>query len=181
MVASLKFTLTKTRKRWEAANLSAGELNDIFRASLRATAEQWINTMLPQHFGNEAMNRYGYKFRSKRHLARKAWLRPDLSPPAPLEYTGELKSYVMGNATSGQMLNRTKTISTGPSQKNPNGKLRMTIPVQVPHPLNPKNAGELSRVIRSERRELDRLFYDTVSRKLSQSPKVIEHEKIKAA
>ena len=72
MVASLKFTLTKTRKRWKAANLSAGELNDILRASLRATAEHWINTMLPQHLANEAMHRYVYKLRSNRPLAGNA-------------------------------------------------------------------------------------------------------------
>lgn len=180
MAGVLKYTIKRIRKRWEDDNLSTREINTIFSDALVIVSKHWVDKMLPLHFGNAAMNRYGYKFRSRRHLARKAVIRPDLVPPAPLEYTGELKSYVMGNARSGQIINSTRTVPKRGSQKTA-GVIRAIIPVQIPHPLNPKNKGELTRIIRSERRELDRMFFAAVNQLLDQSPKVIQHETIKAA
>lgn len=181
MAIRMDYVIKRARKRWLAAAGSNAELNKIFRESLMATASFWIDNYLPLHFGNQAMSRYGYARRSQRFLRRKAIVRPDLVPPSPMEYTGELKEYLLGKARSGAMLNASKAISTGVSKKNPNGKLRVTIPIRIPHPINPKNKGELSRVTRQERRAMNQVFIAELERRLDQSPTIIEYERINAA
>lgn len=51
--------------------LKARQLGEASRASNRAMAEVWVQTMLPDHFSPSAHYKYGYAPRSKRYMDRK--------------------------------------------------------------------------------------------------------------
>lgn len=155
------------RKHWMG---SRREFNEIVRESLLEAADYWIKNYMNLHFGPGATSRYHYNFRSKVWLEYKARFYPTLVLPAPFEFTGELMSFVMDNARSGRMLDASKAISTFPSKQNPSGKQRVKIPIRIPHPIHPRYAGELSRLLPSEARQMRRVMFDALHRRLKASP-----------
>jgi hypothetical protein len=162
-VISYTVRVERIRKEWADSKRGKAALNRIFREALTDVAAFWIEHILPTHFGNQATALYGYRFRSDRYLKRKRRLRPDLIPPAPFELSGQLKDYVMTNAQSGRMLANSKPVATS-------SKIRVTIPVRIPHPIHPKNRGELSRLNRSDRRQMRRYFMMRLKARIAEAP-----------
>jgi len=64
-------------------------------ATLREAGGRWHSTTLPRHFQPEAVGRYGYEPRSRRHMIRKA---QQFHHQRPLVFTGELERAVTGQA-----------------------------------------------------------------------------------
>ena len=175
MVVAFKVKMISYRRSWMGKR---GEFNELVRSSLRDVAALWIAQFLPRHFTNQAISLYRYAFRKPRYVERKRRLRPELIPPAPFQFRGTLMDYVMANAQSGQMLSASKAVATWSTSKNPSGKSQIKIPVRIPHPIHPKNRGELTRLAPSEIREMRRTFFDSLGSRLKASNKVREEAKI---
>lgn len=128
------------------------EFNSLVREALTEAAKWWIEHFLPLHFEPSAVRRYGYAARKAEHNAIKRRARmvkkpgtaqtyvPAPKPPAPLVYTGELKREVLSRPVSAFKI---KATATGKKQK-------VRVPVRIPHPINPKNSGELTKLVNEE-------------------------------
>lgn len=66
-------------------------------AALHDVAQHWHREILPDHFENENMGRYGMKPRTKAHLRRK---RREGKPSDPNVYTGRLKNKMLNTQPS---------------------------------------------------------------------------------
>lgn len=133
-------------------SLPQRELNEITRTALTAAAQLWIKEFLPLHFIPSATQRYGYaprnaKYRAIKRRAEKIRIAefsnvfvPAPSPPSPLVWTGELKKEVLGRPLSEYNIKARAT----------SNKQQVRVPVKIPHPLNPKNSGEITKLITLE-------------------------------
>lgn len=156
MVATLS---TKIKEKGNSASLMRRELNDATREALRAAAKFWIKKFLPLHFELQAVQRYGYAARDrvyrriKREIERiKIAEFSDVTVPAPkpakpLVWTGEMRDEVLGRPLSEYKIKARATAK----------KQTVKVPVRIPHPLNPKNSGELTRLINEEIRAMQRI------------------------
>ena len=150
-------------------------INRAVTIALKAAAEVWIRKFLPLHFGPAASSRYGYRKRTPKTQRIKSE-RPTiaisgtrisremgksiqvpnpnfgLNPPVDWVHTGELRSFVLRRAASGQMLERV----TAPMAAT---RLQAIIRVPYPHPVRPeyaKSGGnpEIVKLLPSEQTEL---------------------------
>lgn len=119
--------------------------NHLIAGAYRLAGEYWVEHFLPLHFTAGAVQRYSYAARTRRYLERKRfakalrdgkgnWFVP-IKPPLPLVYSDQLRKDVLGRNKSAFNIRATAT----------SNKHQVRVPVRIPHPLNPKNAGEIVR------------------------------------
>lgn len=175
--------------------LTLSAFNQMVRESLLLTGQLWLRKFLPLHFGPQASRRYGYasrtwpwkaaklatgflanvpSFRQRYNIARSLWRSgrwrevPTVPAhdPRPLEGQREiegrpdsLRQMVLGRFAFGGGPGNLKATATRNRQ-------RLRIPVRLPHALNPKNAGEMTTLLASERHELLQFFRIVLEEKL---------------
>lgn len=177
----MEVALKRERKRWLEEGTGGGirVFHGYVREALKKAASEWIDRFLPLHFGVMSFGRYNYAPRSGRYQNYKRnspWLRknvwggtprqwnatyvPNLylgQTPEPFRYTGELKDYVLANRQAGNILSATRAVSRGQ-------EAFVRIPVQLPHPIHPKNAGELTKLLAGEKAHLTAVFNRELAR-----------------
>ncbi|WP_166820517.1 hypothetical protein [Thalassoroseus pseudoceratinae] len=156
-------------KKKKPADIMQREFNALVREALIEAAEFWIKEFLPLHFESSAVRRYGYAARKSYYnkLKRRARmiLKPGTAqqyvpapkPPGPLVYTGELKKEVLSRPVSAFKI---KATATGKKQK-------VRVPVRIPHPINPKNSGELTKLVNEELKMMHRVATEALKERLA--------------
>lgn len=157
--------------------VSKSALNEAVRVSLvDGPAATFTAEVLSRKFEPSAFARYGYPPRSGKwnEIKRRGSERlgvPPMSPPIALVWTGaaghplSVRETVLGGVASGETLRRAQGIARGERME-----LRVKIP--IPHPLNPRNAGELKSITADEKRRLDQRARAELRVQLAKAPKV---------
>lgn len=115
----------------------ASKINEMTRVALTSIGMLWISDFLPLHFLPSAVQRYGYTARSRRTLARKY---KKNGSTAPLVDTGKFRDSVLHKSPLDFNIVARATTN----------KQTVKVKVPVPHPLNPKNAGEIRQSVNAE-------------------------------
>lgn len=162
---NVKFDANWFRAMARNYGIAQKKINDAFRLGGQEAGWWWINNCLPRHFTFAAYQLYGYARRSfrwnqKKLNAKRAYSvntgasYPAEQPPVPMVWTGELRRHVLGRTNSYQV-KATAKFATGDRKQI----VRVSVPVGIPHPINPKNAGELTRIAPSEFRQMKSIVF----------------------
>ncbi len=168
----LKYDATLDREVAKAAGLAQKKINWAYRIAGMEAAYYWVNNYLHMHFEPRAFQRYGYARRSFRWNEKKARVNRAYSkntgqwydapkPPAPMVWTGELREHVLGRRNSYQAKATSKFASGDRKQV-----LNITLPIHLNHPINPRNAGELTRLAPSEWRVMRGIVFQKAKKHL---------------
>lgn len=167
MAVQLRSSPNFLRAIAKGEGIAQKEINNILRAGAIQAGEWWIKTCLKRHFTNTAYPMYGYRKRSTR-TTQKKMTRPEIFDPQskrwvknpflgqqtlPLVYTGSLRGFVMSNLGSYQAKATAKF--SGDEQRQ---LVNVRVPIRLNHPINPANAGELTRLADSEKNEMRRII-----------------------
>lgn len=143
------------------------QFNQIIREVLIETGQYWAREFLPKHFEPGASGRYGYAPREERTRRIKRYAKqvhrwdgavvPLADNPRPLVFTGELIEDVLGRDPANFSVRATAT----------SNRQRVVVKVPLPHPLNPKNKGEVTRLIPSELRAMHRFATRRLKEKMA--------------
>lgn len=158
-----------------AFEVKAKVFNHHAREAIRDVATWWVNTLLAGHFEYEAMAKYGLRPRSDKWNRRKnrGWIPPDdfytrqnrkrgidparlwtritphpVGQERPLDARGQIKAHVLAGR---QTFIANMSVPT-------TGRIRATVKIPVPHPINPKFKGEMVRTTFVEREQMKRMF-----------------------
>jgi len=189
----MAFTVTTSfQTQGSILGLSTAEINESVRRGGEVVGVEWVVTMLPTHFGSNAAGMYshaprtpGWKRRKLRAKQRGGLiflgLRPNYIPPnaftintprgkqfaqwvvrAPQDimddnvFTGWMRSKVLNKTASAFNIRSKATRGQG----------RVTVPVPLGHPRNPKNVGELTGVTGKQaarlRRTWQQVFHEQI-------------------
>ena len=172
MMIRLKFDPTMDRLDAMRQGATAKQVNTIFRFAGMEAGYYWINNYLHLHFEPQAYQRYGYARRSfrwnrKKQNAVKAYSPntgreyPAPKPPKPLVWTGEMRDRVLSRKNSYQVKATAKFASDDRRQV-----VNIRIPIPLPHPINPKNRGELTKLAMSEWRKMRSIVNQVAKKRL---------------
>lgn len=141
--------------------------NGMVKRSMEKAGEMWIKEFLPIHFTPKAVQRYRYAKRSDtlnaikrraRQITNEAGVKvPMEKPPSPFVWTGEMKREVLGRSVDEFNIRTTAT----------SNKVKAKVPVRIPHPLNPKNAGEIPRLVRDEIKAMKVVTVEALGKELN--------------
>lgn len=165
----------EARREWAIRGGNAAPFNRIVREALENPAYFWLKENLGMHFRSGASERYGYRPRSPKYQQHKiyapvvrVWQRGSRGryvanpnyrrSPQPFVYSGALRDHVQDRAKNGQT--RPRSFATGNTQ-------RVEIRVGYPHPVRPEDAGQITKVIPSEREVLLARFKNELRRRLA--------------
>lgn len=143
-------------KRTQSIGMKQSEFNRAVRIALTEAGLYWQQNFLHRHFEASAFGRYNYAPRGYRYQNRKRYVTH--REPLPLVFLGELRDYVLSNRDKGAI--RVQSTATATRQQ-------VRVPVRLPHPINPKNRGELTRPSSAENKEIGR-YANRVLRELLQ-------------
>lgn len=148
------YKLSIVIKQERPPELLQKNLNEIVRRVLVQVAQMWIVRFRELHFGPGAVQRYSYVARSakynaikRRALTVKDWQGREVTapkPPSPLVWSGSLRDAVLKKSPADFNIVARAT----------SNRQTVSVKIPIPHPLNPKNAGEIGRLIPSEVREM---------------------------
>jgi hypothetical protein len=162
------YKLSIVIKQERPPELLQRNLNEIVRRVLTQTAQYWLVYFREKHFDPGAFQRYGYEARSakynaikRRALTVKDWQGREHTapkPPAPLVWSGSLRDAVLKKSPADFNIVARATAN----------RQTVSVKIPIPHPLNPKNAGEIGRLIPSEVRAMQeyavKLFLDEIEK-----------------
>lgn len=162
MMYRLNLKITQSRP----PELLMREWNSLVREALEQdVAKFWIANYLPLHFQPSAVQRYSYAARTDKYLRRKRTkdkvkiktkVVPIWKPTGPLILTGELMNSLLGK--SPEAFNSKATVTSK--------KWQLRVPLRIPHPINPRNSGELSRLVKEETSKLQSLAIKSISNRM---------------
>jgi hypothetical protein len=157
----LQVQLASTRALFAGSRRSEQAWKQAWENAGRVAAREWLDEYLPLHFEAGSSQRYRYaprnprwnraKARGKAWVARGVFIRIP-TPPTALVWKGQLQQSALAN----RRLHRIESVARM-WQGRPMFRVRVRIP--LPHPLNPKNRGELTRMTPTEARTLARLVF----------------------
>jgi len=162
VIAVVAYTVLVRRLRptWMG---NTSEFNKLVKRALWTAGRLWLMTFRQRHFEPGAKQRYRYADRTFRWNYKKAYGRNpsrNRSRNLPLHprqvqdlvYTGDLKAAVLGRPVDAFNIETTAT----------SNRVRARVRVPLPHPLNPKNRGEVTRLNREEFRAMHREAYENL-------------------
>lgn len=148
------------------------EWNRLVREALEEdVAPYWILNYLPLHFEPGAVQRYSYAARQEKYNRKKRTrdvvkikgkVVPLAKPTGPLVLTGELRTSLLGKTP--EQFNSKATVTSK--------KWQLRIPLRIPHPINPRNSGELSRYIHEEISRLQMIAIRGINKRMAFLKKV---------
>ncbi len=155
-------------KRNRPPGLVMRRWNAIVTLALNETGKFWIKEFLPLHFQPSAVQRYSLAARRSAYLLIKQkvdylnigfWSQKQhqyigqrvkiAKPTAPLVLTGNLRDSLLAKARGGGLTIKTTATSN---------KAIVRVKCPIPHPINPKNKGEITRLIRPEIEAMNKVF-----------------------
>jgi len=174
----VRATVATENREWMIRGGRVAPFNRLVRLALEHAANYWVKHFLPMHFRSGASERYGYPPRNQKYLQHKIyapfvqeWNRRGTGnyvpnpnyrrSPQPFVYTGALRDYVLDRADAGEL--KPRAVSTSNVQ-------RVEVRVGYPHPLRPRDAGWITRLIDSERDVLLNLFVTDLRRRMRATP-----------
>lgn len=159
---TLRITITEEQQDWMG---SRSAFNAIVREALTKAADYWIDQFLPKRFGANAASYMHYPPNSARwwKIKQDAKKFPNFAgvyklvqkPPQVLVMTGELRDAILDRVATGNY--RVIATATGASEKNPEGKFNVRVPVPFPHPVNTKYAGQITKLLPLEYETMRRI------------------------
>lgn len=132
-------------KRTQSVGMKQAEFNRAVKWALTEAGLMWVQEFLPRHFETMAFGRYNYAPRGRGYQERKR--RVTGMQPIPLVFFGELRSTVLANRGKGLI----RVVATATANRQ-----QVRVPVRIPHPINPKNKGELVRTTKDEYQQVGR-------------------------
>lgn len=168
----LTYDATWDRHVAKSYGVAQKKINWAFRTAGQEAGFWWINNCLEKHFEQRAYQLYGYARRSfrwnqKKSNAKRAYspntgrVYPAEQPPKPLVWTGEMRDHVLSRRSSYQV-KATAKFSSGERQQ----LISVVVPVGIPHPINPRNKGELTRIAPSEWRHMRGIVFQKAKKHL---------------
>jgi hypothetical protein len=158
---NFRVKLESTRLLFAGSRASEKAWKDAWTAAGQVAARKWIDEFLELHFEPGNSQRYRLaarnpswqrkKARGRAYVRRGVWVSIP-TPPVALVWKGQLKNRVLSNRRTLQIQSIARMWKGAPH-------FRVKVPVPIPHPLNPKNKGEVTRMIASETRLLQRLTF----------------------
>lgn len=148
-------------RRQRPPGMMLREFNGYVRQAMHGAGEYWVTHILPLHFLPSAVHRYAYISRTERYLRRKRratrvrewrgqWVNA-VQPPLPLVWSDALRRSTRRPLSEWNI----RATATANRQK-------VVVPVRLPHPMNPKNAGEITRVNNEDIRNMRRIIEQNV-------------------
>ena len=161
-------TLTESLARIKPQEVRQKEWNDAVRAGLLKAADYLIeNNLRRRKFKKDLQRVYGFAPRTAKYQRRKMFARlvrePETKllvsparPTADLVYTGRLRDFIMGRDPS-----QYRKLTTATSSR-----VRLRVPIQVPHRMQAAQYAELSKYTDQEYVEMRRIVVEEVGRLL---------------
>ena len=144
-------------KQTKSVGMKQAEFNRAVKVALTEAGLYRQDNFLPFHFDRMAFGRYNYAPRLSKYQEKKR--RITHNEPIPLVFLGELRDYVLSNRQKGHI----RVIATATATRQ-----QVRVPVRMPHPLNPKNRGELSKPAPVENKEIGKHTNMVLRRHLQQ-------------
>lgn len=142
---------TRTRD-FLGKRMTQREINGIVRDAMYAAGEKWVKEYAPLHFEPGAVQRYGYRARKPRYLARKR----RLGISRPLVWSGDLMVSLLYRPVSAWNIKATAT----------SNRAQTKIPIKSPHPMAKRQFEEIAAMTRDETISLEKLVVQKIQEKI---------------